>query len=110
MTTDVATPTRRAAALLWRAAQPDVRQLWLGLFGLLLAAGLDALGPVLGKAFIDRYLLPRDPQLGAMLGLLGGALLAGCVASWLRYVEAARDKSSQPSAINQQHQQLQPVQ
>ena len=90
MTTDVATPTRRAAALLWRAAQPDVRQLWLGLFGLLLAAGLDALGPVLGKAFIDRYLLPRDPQLGAMLGLLGGALLAGCVASWLRYVQLIR--------------------
>lgn len=90
MTTDAATPTRRAASLLWRAAQPDVRQLWLGLFGLLLAAGLDALGPVLGKAFIDRYLLPRDPQLGAMLGLLGGALLAGCVASWLRYVQLIR--------------------
>lgn len=89
MTTE-ATPTRRAAALLWRAAQPDVRQLWLGLFGLLLAAGLDALGPVLGKAFIDRYLLPRDPQLGAMLGLLGGALLAGCVASGLRYVQLIR--------------------
>ncbi len=90
MTTDAATPTRRAASLLWRAAQPDVRQLWLGLLGLLLAAGLDALGPVLGKAFIDRYLLPRDPQLGAMLGLLGGALLAGCVASWLRYVQLIR--------------------
>jgi ATP-binding cassette subfamily B protein/ATP-binding cassette subfamily C protein/ATP-binding cassette subfamily B multidrug efflux pump len=90
MTTDAAPPTRRAASLLWRAAQPDVRQLWLGLFGLLLAAGLDALGPVLGKAFIDRYLLPRDPQLGAMLGLLGGALLAGCVASWLRYVQLIR--------------------
>jgi ATP-binding cassette subfamily B protein/ATP-binding cassette subfamily C protein/ATP-binding cassette subfamily B multidrug efflux pump len=89
MTTDASAP-RRASALLWRAAQPDVRQLWFGLFGLIVAAGLDALGPVLGKAFIDRYLLPRDPQLGAMLGLLGGALLAGCVASWLRYVQLIR--------------------
>jgi len=71
-------------------AQPDVRQLWFGLFGLIVAAALDALGPVLGKAFIDRYLLPRDPQLGAMLGLLGGALLAGCVASGLRYVQLIR--------------------
>jgi ATP-binding cassette subfamily B multidrug efflux pump len=83
-------PTRRAVQLLWRAAQPDARQLWLGLFWLALAAGLDALGPVLGKAFIDRYLLPRDPALGAMLGLLGGALLAGCAASLIRYGQLIR--------------------
>ncbi|MFO1322186.1 MAG: ABC transporter ATP-binding protein [Burkholderiales bacterium] len=85
-----ASPARRAFALLWRAARPEARQLWLGLFWLAAAAGLDALGPVLGKAFIDRYLVPRDPMVGAMAGLLGGALLAGWIASWLRYAQLAR--------------------
>jgi ATP-binding cassette subfamily B protein/ATP-binding cassette subfamily C protein/ATP-binding cassette subfamily B multidrug efflux pump len=81
---------RRAANLLWRAARPDVRNLWLGLAWLAVAAGLDALGPVLGKAFIDRYLLPRDPAIGAMAGLLAGALLAGWLASWVRYRQLSR--------------------
>jgi ATP-binding cassette, subfamily B, multidrug efflux pump len=83
-------PGRRAAALLWRAAQPEARQLWIGLFWLAVAGALDALGPVLGKAFIDRYLLPRDPAIGAIAGLLIGALVAGCAASWLRYGQLAR--------------------
>jgi len=83
-------PARRAAALLWRAARPEARHLWVGLVWLALAAGLDALGPVLGKAFIDRYLLPRDPAIGAMAGLLIGALLAGWIASWVRYGQLAR--------------------
>lgn len=83
-------PGRRAASLLWRAVQPEVRQVWFGFFWLAVAAGLDALGPVLGKAFIDRYLVPRDPQLGAILGLLGGALVAGCCASLLRYGQLKR--------------------
>ncbi|MFZ2988976.1 ABC transporter ATP-binding protein [Ideonella sp.] len=84
-TAPAASPVRRAAALLWRALQPDVRHVWIGLFWLALAAGLDALGPVLGKAFIDRYLLPHNPAVGAMLGLLGGALVAGSTASLIRY-------------------------
>ena len=83
-------PGRRATRLLWRAVQPEVRQVWFGFFWLAVAAGLDALGPVLGKAFIDRYLVPRDPQLGAILGLLGGALVAGCCASLLRYGQLKR--------------------
>ncbi|MEK8048038.1 ABC transporter ATP-binding protein [Ideonella margarita] len=84
------TPVQRAASLLWRAAQPDRRHIWVGLFWLAIAAGLDALGPVLGKAFIDRYLLPRNPDVAAMLGLLGGALVAGSVASLLRYFQLTR--------------------
>lgn len=81
---------RRAAQLLWRAAQPEARALWVGALWLMVAAALDALGPVLGKAFIDHYLLPRDPALAAMLGLLGGAWLAGSVASVLRYSQLSR--------------------
>lgn len=84
------TPGRRAATLLWRAARPEAAQLWIGLFWLAIAGALEALGPVLGKAFIDRYLLPRDPAIGAIAGLLIGALVAGCAASWLRYGQLAR--------------------
>src|SRR5690242_16797474 len=81
---------RRAANLLWRAARPDSRHLWIGLAWLAVAAGLDALGPVLGKAFIDRYLLRQNPAVGAMAGLLLGALVAGWIASWVRYRQLSR--------------------
>jgi ATP-binding cassette subfamily B multidrug efflux pump len=54
------------------------------------AAGLDALGPVLGKAFIDRYLLPRNPDIANIAALLVGALIAGWVASWVRYRQLSR--------------------
>ncbi|WP_374562549.1 ABC transporter ATP-binding protein [Ideonella sp.] len=88
--TDTNSPGRRAAALLWRAAKPESRHLWIGLAWLALAAGLDALGPVLGKAYIDRYLLPRDPALANIAALLIGALVAGWVASWVRYRQLSR--------------------
>lgn len=88
--TPSAPTTHRAARLLWQAVQPDRRQIGLGLAWLTLAAALDALGPVLGKAFIDRHLVPHQPGLSAMLGLLGGALLAGSTASLLRYGQLSR--------------------
>ncbi|MCO5978086.1 ABC transporter ATP-binding protein [Ideonella oryzae] len=81
---------RKAAALLWQAARPEARPIGWGLLWLLLAAALDALGPVLGKAFIDRHLVPHQPGLGAMLGLLLGTLVAGCIASLLRYGQLSR--------------------
>ena len=90
-TTDNTNSTgRRAAALLWRAAKPESRHLWIGLAWLALAAALDALGPVLGKAYIDRYLLPRDPAIANIAALLIGALVAGWVASWVRYRQLSR--------------------
>src|SRR4051812_5776348 len=49
-----------AAALLVRAATPERRILLQGIAWLLLAAGLEALGPLAGKFLIDRYLLPRN--------------------------------------------------
>jgi len=76
---------RAAISLLVHSARPDVRVLRGAVLWLVLAAGLEALGPLLGKAFIDRHLLPRDANLGAIAGLLGGALLAGWVANALRY-------------------------
>ena len=79
-----------AAALLLRAAAPERHQVLRAAAWLLLAAGLEALGPLIGKWLIDRYLLPRDAQLGAIAGLLLGALVAGFAASWLRYGQLVR--------------------
>ncbi|MBK6009313.1 ATP-binding cassette domain-containing protein [Ramlibacter ginsenosidimutans] len=87
-------PRRRvlgeAAALLLRAAAPERRHVWQGIAWLLLAAGLEALGPLAGKFLIDNYLLPRHADLPRMAGLLFGALLAGVIASWVRYGQLVR--------------------
>jgi ATP-binding cassette subfamily B multidrug efflux pump len=90
---DTRTPQgeRKAALqLLLRAALPEIALLKGALVWLVLAAALEALGPLLGKAFIDRYLLPRDANVPAIAGLLGGALVTGCLASWLRYGQLVR--------------------
>ena len=82
---------RRAAfQLLLRAALPEAALLKTATLWLVVAAALEALGPLLGKAFIDRYLLPRDADVPAIVGLLGGALVTGCLASWLRYGQLVR--------------------
>jgi ATP-binding cassette, subfamily B, multidrug efflux pump len=79
-----------AATLLLRAAAPERRHLMLGTAWLVLAAGLEALGPLIGKFFLDNYLLPHRADLPAMGGLLLGALVAGMLASYLRYLQLAR--------------------
>lgn len=79
-----------ALALLLRAAAPERRHLAWGVGWLLLAAGLEALGPLAGKFLIDNYLLPRNERLPEIAGLLGGALVAGLVSSWLRYLQLVR--------------------
>jgi len=78
---------RRAVALLWQSARPERRHvvaatLWLALAGL-----LEAAGPLLGKEFIDGYLLPRRADI-VMLGLLLlGYLAAAWLASGIRYFQ-----------------------
>ena len=81
---------RAALGLLVRSAAPDAPLLRGAVLWLVLAAALEALGPLLGKAFIDRHLLPRHADLGAIAGLLGGALAAGWLASGLRYWQLVR--------------------
>ena len=98
MPSDAATDTKpapqgeRKAALqlLLRSALPEIGLLKGALVWLVLAAALEALGPLLGKAFIDRYLLTRDANVPAIAGMLGGALVTGCLASWLRYGQLVR--------------------
>jgi ATP-binding cassette subfamily B protein/ATP-binding cassette subfamily C protein/ATP-binding cassette subfamily B multidrug efflux pump len=91
---DEALPRRRtlgdAAALLLKAAAPEKRHLRWGLLWLLVAAGLEALGPLIGKALIDDYLLPHHANVPAIAGLLAGALFSGMVASALRYLQLVR--------------------
>jgi ATP-binding cassette subfamily B protein/ATP-binding cassette subfamily C protein/ATP-binding cassette subfamily B multidrug efflux pump len=81
---------REAFALLWRAARPDRREvrtatLWLAVAGL-----LEAAGPLLGKQFIDAYLLPRALDWTMMSLLVGGYLATGAAATVLRYVQLVR--------------------
>jgi ATP-binding cassette subfamily B multidrug efflux pump len=79
-----------AAALLLGAAAPERSHLLQGVLWLLVAAALEALGPLIGKTFIDRYLLPHVADIPAIAGLLLGALVSGAVASWLRYLQLTR--------------------
>jgi ATP-binding cassette, subfamily B, multidrug efflux pump len=79
-----------AVPLLMRAAAPERGHLLRGVAWLLLAAGLEALGPAIGKLLIDQYLLPRNAEILEIAGLLLGALAAGMAASWLRYGQLLR--------------------
>jgi ATP-binding cassette subfamily B protein/ATP-binding cassette subfamily C protein/ATP-binding cassette subfamily B multidrug efflux pump len=80
----------QAASLLRRAAWPDRRHLMLATLWLMLSAGLEVIGPILGKALIDDHLLPRHADWPRMALLLGGMLLSGWAASWLRYLQLIR--------------------
>jgi len=79
-----------AVGLLMQAARPERRSLAWGLLWLLSAAGLEALGPMLGKRYIDQYLLPRQFDVSAMAGLLLTLMLCGWASSWIRYAQLAR--------------------
>ena len=81
---------REALALLAQAAAPERRGLMKGLGWLVVAAALEAIGPILGKHFIDAHVLPRNFDLGSMALLLGAMLLAGWTASLLRYAQLRR--------------------
>ena len=79
-----------AVQLLIRAARPETRNIVLGIFYLFIAAGLEALGPLLGKVFIDYYLLPHQIDWVVVVFLLLGFVLTGWWATWLRYLQLTR--------------------
>ena len=80
----------RALALLRESAAPDRAHLALGLFWMVLAAGLEMLGPILGKALIDDHLLPHVLDWPRMAWLLAGCVFTGWIASVLRYLQLVR--------------------
>ncbi|MEP6609209.1 MAG: ABC transporter transmembrane domain-containing protein [Burkholderiaceae bacterium] len=81
---------RQAFALLWHAARPDRNQLLWASVWLLAAGGLEALGPIFGKQFIDEYLLPRRLDWLPIALLMAGIVITGCLASVLRYFQLVR--------------------
>jgi ATP-binding cassette subfamily B multidrug efflux pump len=82
--------TWQALSLLRRAMRPEKRHLLLGTFWLMAAAGLEVLGPLLGKMFIDDHLLPRALDWPRMVSLLAGCLICGWAATGLRYLQLVR--------------------
>ncbi|MEN3296647.1 MAG: ATP-binding cassette, subfamily multidrug efflux pump [Burkholderiales bacterium] len=82
--------TWQALSLLRRTARPEKRHLLLGTFWLMVAAGLEVLGPLLGKMFIDDHLLPRALDWPRMTALLAGCLICGWAATGLRYLQLVR--------------------
>lgn len=87
----VRAPERRQAfALLWRAARPDRGHLQWAALWLLVAGGLEALGPLFGKWLIDDYLLPRRMDWVDIGLLLTGVVAAGWIASGMRYFQLVR--------------------
>jgi ATP-binding cassette subfamily B protein/ATP-binding cassette subfamily C protein/ATP-binding cassette subfamily B multidrug efflux pump len=81
---------RQAAGLLRRAAHPDRMHLVWAILWLVIAAGLEVLGPLLGKKLIDEHLLPHRLDWERMALLLGGVLVSGWAASWLRFLQLVR--------------------
>ena len=81
---------RQALRLLRCAAAPDRRHLVRGVLWLIVAAALDVLGPILGKALIDDHLLPRHLDWPRMAALLAGCVASGWIASGVRYLQLVR--------------------
>ncbi|MDB5906403.1 MAG: transporter ATP-binding protein [Massilia sp.] len=81
---------RRAAGLLRRAAHPDRRHLGWAVLWLVIAALLEVIGPVLGKALIDQHQQPHHLDRPRMAALLAGILVTGWISSWLRYLQLVR--------------------
>jgi ATP-binding cassette, subfamily B, multidrug efflux pump len=81
---------RQATRLLRRAAWPDREHLWWAIFWLVLSAGLEVLGPLLGQKLIDDHLLPHHLDWPRMALLLAGVLVFGWAASWLRFLQLVR--------------------
>lgn len=80
----------KSVGLLLDAAKPEKPHLLRGGLWLVLAAALEAIGPILGKRYIDHHLLPGRYDLGEMATLLGLVLVCGWAATWIRYAQLSR--------------------
>ncbi|NHZ39072.1 ABC transporter ATP-binding protein [Massilia aquatica] len=89
-TKDMRVQAAQAIGLLRRAAHPERRHLLWATLWLILAAALEVIGPILGKALIDEHLLPRNLDFPRMAMLLGALLVSGWISTWLRYLQLVR--------------------
>ncbi|HEY8877417.1 MAG TPA: ABC transporter ATP-binding protein [Roseateles sp.] len=80
----------KSVGLLLDAARPERPHLVWGALWLVLAAALEAIGPILGKRYIDHHLLPGRYDIGEMGTLLALVLGVGCAATWIRYAQLSR--------------------
>lgn len=87
---DMRAQARQAIGLLKRAAYPDRAHLGWAVAWLVIAAGLEVIGPILGKKLIDEHLLPHRLDWTRMALLLAGLLVTGWIASWLRFLQLVR--------------------
>jgi ATP-binding cassette subfamily B protein/ATP-binding cassette subfamily C protein/ATP-binding cassette subfamily B multidrug efflux pump len=81
---------REAAALLRGAAAPERRHIVLGTAWLAVAALLEALSPLLGKRFIDTYLLPHHLAWTPIVLLLTLGAASSCLSGVIRYFQLTR--------------------
>ncbi|MGI4858531.1 MAG: ABC transporter transmembrane domain-containing protein, partial [Janthinobacterium lividum] len=81
---------RAAVALLRAAAAPEKHHVLTGACWLVVAALFDALAPLLGKMYIDNYLLPHRLAWTPIVALLAGVLLVGALAGVVRYLQLTR--------------------
>lgn len=82
--------TRQAIGLLRQASGPDLHHLGWAVLFLTVAAGLEVLGPLLGKRLIDNHLLPKHMDWPMMAMLLAGVLVTGWISTWVRYRQLLR--------------------
>jgi ATP-binding cassette, subfamily B, multidrug efflux pump len=79
-----------SVGLLWDAARAERTHLARGALWLIVAAGLGAVAPILGKRFIDQHLLPGNHDVGSMALLLASILVTSWAASVIRYAQVSR--------------------
>ena len=79
-----------AIGLLMQAAAGERATLWRGLAWLILASSLEAMVPIVGKRYIDSYLLTKNFDVMAMAGLVTAGLLCTWASGWIRYAQLAR--------------------
>jgi ATP-binding cassette, subfamily B, multidrug efflux pump len=83
-------PLWQALSLLLNAARPERRHFILGVIWLSLAALLEISGPWMAARIIDDYLIPHRAGTQQIILLLCASLVAGALASWLRYLQLVR--------------------
>ncbi|CAG9296775.1 ABC transporter ATP-binding protein [Celerinatantimonas diazotrophica] len=55
-----------------------------------IATGLDVLGPILGKVFIDRFIMPDDYPLWPIVGIISAFIITTVLGTFLQYQQTLK--------------------